>query len=402
MIDVTLSVVQHADKLLKDHAQYQADPKLRDSWDSYATQVLRGESFQGDCDDWSMTALEILYNMGVPKDRLYRAMVSTTGEAIDHMVGIVELSNGERWTVGDTFSAPRRVVGSIAGNHRIMQTSRMDERRSGLPLWRYWSKVPMSRETNTAAMMMSISKRGIDFIKGHEMFMARAYDDFRPRYVLKAGDRIQGTLTIGYGHTGRDVTVGMVWTESQALAALDKDLDRFEAAVRKLVRVPLSQDQFDALTSFCFNCGEANLASSTLLKKINAKAPTSEIQAQFRRWNKSKGKVLRGLVLRRDAEAGMWGGYAVVTHAEPTPAEPDITPNTLVEETKGVAQSWTVWVLAAIGAMPVVMEAARVLRDMGVEIEVPWLAEVGSTIMAVAAIGLFIKRIYEIAVAARR
>lgn len=399
---VNNALILQADQLVKRHATYVADPILRDDWKSYASDIERGVGFQGDCDDWAMTTLEILFRWGVPRDRLYRALVSSTGEAIDHMVGLVELDDGSRWSVGDTFGPPRRVTGDVVGQHRIMQTSRMDERLDGLPLWRFWGK-PLARETNTASMGLTISPQGLSFIKGHEKFMARAYDDFRPGYALKAGDKVLGTLTIGYGHTGPDVKIGQVWSLSHATAVLDKDLDRFEAAVRKLVRVRLTQSQFDALTSFAFNCGEGNLASSTLLKKINAGAPLHEIQTQFRRWTRSKGKVLRGLVTRRDAEAAIWAGqYPVTTHAIPTPSEADLSPVPLVEETKDAGKSVTLWLTGLVTAAPLIVEAAREARNMGVEIELAWLTQSAGWVMAAGAGLLFAKRIYEIKRSARR
>lgn len=400
--DVNNRLILEADQLVKQYAVYVADPALRDDWKSFANDVEKGIGFRGDCDDWSMTTLEILFRWGVPRNRLYRALVSSTGEAIDHMIGIVELDNGERWSVGDTFGPPRRVRDDIAGQHKIMQTSRMDERRGGLPLWRFWGK-PLVRETNTASMGLSISEQALGFLKAHEKFMGRAYDDFRPNHPLKAGDKVLGTLTIGYGHTGPDVKIGQIISQSEGDRLLLKDLGRFEAAVRRLVRVPLKQCQYDALVSFAFNCGEGNLTSSTLLKKVNAIAPQHEIQTQFRRWTRSKGKVLNGLVRRREDEAQMWAGvYPIITHAAPTPAEADVSPIPLVEETKAASKSVTLWLTGLVTAAPLIVEAAREARNMGVEIELAWLTQSAGWVMAAGAGLLFAKRVYEITRSARR
>lgn len=401
--DVNNRLILEADRLVKQYAVYVADPALRDNWKSFANDVEKGIGFRGDCDDWSMTTLEILFRWGVPRTQLYRALVSSTGAAIDHMIGIVELDNGERWSVGDTFGPPRRVRDNMAGPHKILQTSRMDERRGGLPLWRLWGKAPMARETNTASMGLSISEQALGFLKAHEKFMSRAYDDFRPNHPLKAGDKVLGTLTIGYGHTGPDVKIGQIISLNEADRLLLKDLSRFEAAVRRLVRVPLQQWQYDALVSFAFNCGEGNLTSSTLLKKVNAVAPQHEIQTQFRRWTRSKGKVLNGLVRRREDEAQMWAGvYPVATHAVATPAEADVSPTPLVEEVKNAGKSVTLWLTGLVTVAPLVVEAAREARNMGVEIEMGWLTQGAGWLMALGTGLVFAKRIYEIKRSARR
>lgn len=110
--------------------------------------------------------------------------------------------------------------------------------------------------------------------------------------------------TIGYGHT-RGVKAGQSITEKQADSLLRGDLLTAENYVNGL-KLNLTQGQFDALVDFCYNLGAGNLAGSTLLAKIRAKAPTEEIQAQFKRWVYSKGKKLGGLVKRREWEARRW------------------------------------------------------------------------------------------------
>jgi lysozyme len=114
-----------------------------------------------------------------------------------------------------------------------------------------------------------------------------------------------GVLTIGWGHTndnGTKFDSSTVWTQAQCDAELLRDMGVFEAAVNNLVKVPINQDQFDALVSFAFNVGAGNLASSTLLKKVNAGDFAGAAQ-EFQRWNKAGGKVLAGLTRRRASEA---------------------------------------------------------------------------------------------------
>lgn len=124
---------------------------------------------------------------------------------------------------------------------------------------------------------------------------------------LKAYQDSVGVWTIGYGHTGGDVSPGMTITEDEADALLMDDVERFEDFVNRLVNVPVTQWQFDALVSFCFNLGQGNLSSSTLLKKLNAKDYEGAAQ-EFNEWVYAGGEKLRGLVRRRKAESLMFQG----------------------------------------------------------------------------------------------
>ena len=110
--------------------------------------------------------------------------------------------------------------------------------------------------------------------------------------------------TIGYGHT-KTAKMGMVITEEDAERLLREDLDWVEEALEELVEVPLSQPQYDALASFVFNIGRTNFAKSTLLRKLNASDYAGAAQ-EFPRWNKQKGKVLKGLTRRRADEREMF------------------------------------------------------------------------------------------------
>ena len=116
-----------------------------------------------------------------------------------------------------------------------------------------------------------------------------------------------GVLTIGYGHTGKDVKPGMTITEDTAFELLGKDIMKTETVVNKLLsrqiaQGNITQGMFDALVSFAYNCGTGNLQKSTLLKKVLANPQDSSIANEFAKWNKAGGKVLPGLVKRRKAE----------------------------------------------------------------------------------------------------
>ncbi len=115
-----------------------------------------------------------------------------------------------------------------------------------------------------------------------------------------------GVWTIGYGHT-KDVVEGMEITQEQAEQMLVDELHEYESYINKYVTVALSQNQFDALVSWVYNLGPANLSASTMLKVLNS-GEYEDVPAQMKRWNKAGGKVLEGLIRRREAEACLFVG----------------------------------------------------------------------------------------------
>ena len=114
-----------------------------------------------------------------------------------------------------------------------------------------------------------------------------------------------GVWTIGYGHTGPDVTPGMVITAAQAQTLLQADLKTAENAVSDLVQVALTPNQFSALVDFVFNVGEAALAGSTLLALVN-RGDFAGAADQFGKWVYAAGQELPGLVTRRAAEKALF------------------------------------------------------------------------------------------------
>tara|TARA_R100001129_G_scaffold130188_2_gene92093 strand:- start:2086 stop:2529 length:444 start_codon:yes stop_codon:yes gene_type:complete len=141
---------------------------------------------------------------------------------------------------------------------------------------------------------MEISQEGLSLIKKFEGCELEAYKC------------AAGVWTIGYGSTN-NVNEGMEISQERADMLLLEDVEVFEEAVNKLIEVPLEQNQFDALVSWTFNLGSTNLKNSTLLKVLNDK-DYEGVPAQIKRWNKAGGKVLQGLVRRREAEALLFEG----------------------------------------------------------------------------------------------
>ncbi len=150
---------------------------------------------------------------------------------------------------------------------------------------------------------MKISERGLKLVKDFEGCLKPIGGGKFVPYICPAG-----VLTIGRGTTnldGKKFDKYSVWTQAQCDAAFAVDMEKYEAAVHRRVKVPLNQNQFDALVSFTYNCGEGNLAKSTLLKRVNA-GDFKGAANQFAAWNKGAGKVLNGLVRRRAAEAALF------------------------------------------------------------------------------------------------
>ena len=141
---------------------------------------------------------------------------------------------------------------------------------------------------------MIISTAGVDLLTHFEGLRLEAYQDS------------VGVWTIGYGHT-KGVTPSMKITESQANNLLKTELIEYQNYINEMVEVKLSQCQFDALVCWVYNLGPTNFKSSTLLTLLNQEVKF-QIPEQIRRWNRAGGKVLKGLVRRREAEALMFAG----------------------------------------------------------------------------------------------
>ena len=118
---------------------------------------------------------------------------------------------------------------------------------------------------------------------------------------LEAYKCAAGVWTIGYGST-KGVKEEDTLTQEEADNLLLHEMQEYEGYINDLVKAPLEQNQFDALVSWVFNLGPANLKASTMLKFLNA-GDYHLIPSQIKRWNKAGGKVLEGLIRRREAEA---------------------------------------------------------------------------------------------------
>lgn len=149
--------------------------------------------------------------------------------------------------------------------------------------------------------MRHISQNGLMLIKQFEGFMAEPY--------LCPG----GYWTIGYGHiiqNPKDYPYSL--THDEALELLAQDVIVAERAVLRLIRVPLTSGQFDALVSFTFNLGAGALQRSTLRRKVN-REEHADVPAELMKWVWAGGRKLNGLVKRRKAEAEMYSGNTTIS-----------------------------------------------------------------------------------------
>lgn len=120
-------------------------------------------------------------------------------------------------------------------------------------------------------------------------------------HLLTRSERLSGKIIL----QGQSVRYRNGLTVEQCLDLLDQDLAPAERAVNAGVRVALNQNQFDALVSFTFNVGDSAFANSTLLKELNA-GHYDQVPVQLRRWVKDNGKVVKGLIKRREKEIELW------------------------------------------------------------------------------------------------
>ena len=139
------------------------------------------------------------------------------------------------------------------------------------------------------------------------MTLIESFEGFEPKWY---SDPV-GVKTIGYGHTDAAgepkyaKSKSLTLTRVEARELLRRDLKQYADAVTAAVKVPLNGNQYGALVSWTYNVGASAMRGSTLIKKLNA-GNYADVPAELAKWNKAKGKVLKGLTRRRDAEAALF------------------------------------------------------------------------------------------------
>lgn len=176
-----------------------------------------------------------------------------------------------------------------------------------------------------------MSKAGIDVLirwEGLELETYKdvaGYDTIGVGHLLKKSELYSGKVHL---FDGSVIDIRHPITREQAIRILRDDLKRFRNAVNSRVKVAINQHQFDALVMFCFNVGVGAFEKSTLLKRLNAKR-YSDVPNEFRKWTRSGGRVIRGLINRREAEVKLWEQQATSAaniadqSINPTPEKPD-------------------------------------------------------------------------------
>lgn len=142
---------------------------------------------------------------------------------------------------------------------------------------------------------MQTSSTGVRLIKSFEGFSSHPYKC------------PAGIWTIGYGHTLGVKEDSSFITERYASDILQDDLAKFESSVKRLIKIPIEQNEFDALVSFCFNLGGGSLQRSTLRQKLN-RGDKEGAAKEFPKWCYAGGRKIKGLLRRRIAEQNMFLG----------------------------------------------------------------------------------------------
>jgi len=148
---------------------------------------------------------------------------------------------------------------------------------------------------------MNLSPDGAKLIKHSEGCQLIAYPD------PATGDK---PWTCGYGQTGPEIFRGIVWSQAYADRMFDEHAEKLSKQIEALITVPVEQCQFDAIVSLAYNVGVENVRTSTLLRKLNA-GDYDGAGAEFIRWNRAAGKIMRGLTRRRYAERALFEGQPV-------------------------------------------------------------------------------------------
>lgn len=251
---------------------------------------------------------------------------------------------------------------------------------------------------------MTASPALVPFLKRHEREVLYTYDDDDPKCrPIKAGDPVRGTLTAGCGHTGKDVVAGMAVTREMSDAWLHADIARHEQYVDQGLKVELSPLAKAGLVSLMFNVGPGrrkgalgpndpgragiltleNGKPSSVLRAINEER-WDDVPGLWAKWNRSGGKVSKGLIKRRAAElAELWVQGEVASSAVTVdPPKP-----------KPVAKDPTALATGAAGVTAAIV-AAKQVADVAAELQTalgPTMGEyavAGVALIVVAAVGV--------------
>lgn len=222
---------------------------------------------------------------------------------------------------------------------------------------------------------MKISDTGIALTKNFEGFSGKAYKC------------PAGKITLGWGHTAPELTMKDTVTRARAEEILKADLKWAEDAVNKGVKVPLTQNQFDALVSLVFNIGAAAFAKSTLLKLLN-KGRYDSVPEQFGRWNKVLKVPSPGLIRRRAAEVDLWLQSSDVLPLMPQEVAP---PDKSLAKSRTMANASVAGVVGTALAVTPAIEPAGQVVEIAQSNTQGFLLIIGLAIVAFAVIAAYLR-----------
>lgn len=196
---------------------------------------------------------------------------------------------------------------------------------------------------------MDISQKGIDLIVSFEGKHKKLADG---RYAAYLDTLAKPAVPTIYCGLTKGIAMGMVCTEEEGERMFRRELNIYEDAVERLVKVPLNDNEFAAITSFVYNCGVGALEKSTLLKVLN-QGRRDQVPAQMMRWINAGGKPYEGLRRRRAAEAALFmepmPPKAVDEEAPAAPAMPQTVEEVKPSTVTVVKESTTAKVTAVGG-----------------------------------------------------
>jgi type VI secretion system secreted protein VgrG len=235
---------------------------------------------------------------------------------------MVDMAKKKRWRIegtmavaegGATLSGLAEAITGNPDHYKLFKRDpmklRVGDKVDIMPLLIKAAEEPGKTTGVNKPTSMRVSAEGIEFMKSYEKVVLYPYDDADPKTVKTRLTRYQRGATIGYGHL---IQEGPDWdrfnreiTEEEANELLNEDSRRIGAQAGRLLKVPVSQNEFDALISLAFTIGTGprGLAGSTVLEMINAGSTDSKgLESAWKAWNKSRGEFRQGLANRREDE----------------------------------------------------------------------------------------------------
>ena len=231
---------------------------------------------------------------------------------------------------------------------------------------------------------MKMTQEGLDLIK--------RFEGFRDHWYKCPA----GVWTCCYGHTEAagppKYEPNRKFTKDEGERILRNDLKKYEDAVKKMVKVDLNDSQYSALVSFCYNVGPGNLQKSSVLKAVNSKQ-FDLVPARLALWNKGGGKVLKGLIDRREAESNLFMDNVpdervyFSTEVTPSQGKPPVASTTNIAATAGA-------IAAGTGvAREITMNVSDTVQVFGIDVK--WLLVAVGVVGVIAAAWIIKERIWK-------